>query len=737
MKIFMATMGLDIGGAETHIVELSKQLHAQGHEVIIASNGGVYVPEVTAAGIRHYNVPMHRRSLGDMMRSRALLKDILRKEKPDIVHAHARIPAFLCGSLQRSLKFPFVTSCHGVFEVSGVLKLLSNWGDRTLAVSEDIRDYLIREYNVPAEHITLTINGIDTNKFSPDVSGEAVRGEFGLGDGVVIGHVSRLDQAACHTARQLIELAPRLDKTYPGIHILITGGGDSFTQLKERAEQINGEMGRTCVVLTGPRTDINAIAAACQLFVGVSRSALEAMAEEKPVVLSGAQGHTGLFCPELLQKAIDTNFCCRTDPVADEDTLYQAVVEALALPQEEKQRLGAYGRQTVKTYYSVERMAQDCLNVYEQVRKRKYRVVMSGYYGFSNAGDDAILQSIHEGILAASKDISVTVLSNDPQLTWNLCGLEAVPRFRFWKVLNALRHCDALLSGGGSLLQDRTSTRSLMYYLSIIRGAELFGKPVMLYANGIGPVRKPENRRRVKRAVERAALVTLRDRSSAKELREMGVKRPDLYVTADPVFNLPPAPIERGEELLRCAQLPEHAPFAAISVRNWPGTGDFPKQLAALCDHLRRTYGLEILFLLMQPGHDRATTNQVRELMEEPSYLLDVSCTPRELMAVLGRAKLCVAMRLHTLIFAARMAVPCMGLVYDPKVESYLQELDMPSAGHVEHFDLKQAIACADEMMAHYDENLERLREKSQALAKAALRNEELLLELLEGKKTK
>lgn len=736
MKIFMATMGLDIGGAETHIVELSKELRARGHEVVIASNGGVYVPEVTAAGIRHYNVPMHRRSLGDMMRSRALLKDILRKEQPDIVHAHARIPAFLCGTLQRSLKFPFVTSCHGVFDVSGVLKLLSNWGDRTLAVSEDIRDYLVREYGVPAEHITLTINGIDTNKFSPNVSGQPVREEFGLGDGLVIGHVSRLDQAACHTARQLIELAPRLDQACPGLHILITGGGDSFAQLKARGEQINRQMGRDCVVLTGPRTDVNAIAAACQLFVGVSRSALEAMAEEKPVVLSGAQGHTGLFCPELLQKAIDTNFCCRTDPVAEEETLYQAVQGALALSDEEKKRLGAFGRQTVQTYYSVQRMTQDCLDVYEQVRKRKYRVVMSGYYGFSNAGDDAILQSIHEGILAASKDISVTVLSNDPQLTWNLCGLEAVPRFRFWKVLDALRHCDALLSGGGSLLQDRTSTRSLMYYLSIIRGAELFGKPVMLYANGIGPVRKPENRRRVKRAVERAALVTLRDRSSAKELREMGVKRSDLYVTADPVFNLPPAPEERGKELLRCAKLPENTPFAAISVRNWPGTGDFPKQLAALCDHLRRTYGLEILFLLMQPGHDRATTNQVRERMEEPSYLLDVSCTPRELMAVLGQAKLCVAMRLHTLIFAARMAVPCMGLVYDPKVESYLQELDMPSAGHVEHFDLEQAVACADDMMAHYQENLERLREKSQALAKSALRNEELLLELLEQKKT-
>ena len=473
------------------------------------------------------------------------------------------------------------------------------------------------------------------------------------------------------------------------------------------------------------------------VIVGVDATApaLEAMAAEKPVVLSGAQGHTGLFRPELLEKAIDTNFCCRTDPIATEAVLLEAVTSALALPEEEKRALGRYGRQVVQEHYSVRRMAEDCLAVYDQVHRRRYHVVMSGYYGFSNAGDDAILQSIHEGILAASRDVAVTVLSNDPELTWDLCGLEAVPRFQVWKVLKSLWRCDALLSGGGSLLQDRTSTRSLLYYLSIIQAAELFHKPVMLYANGIGPVQKPSNRRRVRRAVERAALVTLRDGSSARELQEMGVTRPDLHVTADPVFNLPPASRERGMELLQAARLPQGSRFAVVSVRDWPGTEEFPQKLAGLCDHLRRTYGMEILFLLMQPKHDRNTTGLVRQAMEEPSYLLDTATTPRELMAVLGEAELCVAMRLHTLIFAARMAVPCIGLVYDPKVESYLQELDMPSAGHVERFDREEAIACADRMMADYEGNLVRLRQKSEALAKAALRNEELLLELLKQTK--
>ena len=735
MKILMATMGLDIGGAETHIVELSKQLKAQGHDVSIVSNGGVYVPEITEAGIHHYQAPLNRRDATDMLKARSILKQVIQREKPDVVHAHARIPAFLCGTLKKSMGFPFVTSCHGVYQVSGALKLLSDWGERTLAVSEDIRDYLVEQYQIPADHIALTINGIDTEKFSPDISGEKIRQEFDLGEDTVIGHVSRLDQASSLAARQLIELAPDLEKAVPGVRILITGGGDVYPEVSARAEEINRQLGRKCLVLTGPRTDINELVAACDLFVGVSRAALEAMAACKSVVLSGAQGHTGLFVPELLQKAVDTNFCCRTDPLATQEVLLAEVTAALALPAQRREELGRYGRQVVGEYYSVERMTRDALEMYAKVRRRKYNVVMSGYYGFSNAGDDAILQSIHQSILEASDDVEVTVLSNDPEETQRIYGMKALHRFKLWSVLGALRRCDTLLSGGGSLLQDRTSTRSILYYLSVIRAAELMGKPVMLYANGIGPVEKSGNRSKVKKAVERAALVTLRDHSSAQELRDMGVKREDLHVTADPVFQLNPASETRSLELLKLAGLKECAQFVAVSVRDWPDTERFTRELALMCDHLRQRYGLEVLFLLMQPHKDRQATQQVRQAMQEPSYILEENCSPDELMGVLGRAKLCLAMRLHTLIFAARVAVPVLGLVYDPKVESYLQELDMPSAGHVSTFDSKYAIAQADALMADYSSYHQRLKEKAAALSSAARRNEQLLLELLEQKK--
>ena len=155
------------------------------------------------------------------------------------------------------------------------------------------------------------------------------------------------------------------------------------------------------------------------------------------------------------------------------------------------------------------------------------------------------------------------------------------PRFQVWKVLKSLWRCDALLSGGGSLLQDRTSTRSLLYYLSIIQAAELFHKPVMLYANGIGPVQKPSNRCRVRRAVERAALVTLRDGSSARELQEMGVTRPDLHVTADPVFNLPPLPGNGGWSCSRRPAFPKGAGLRWSQCGTGRGRRNFPKSWPA------------------------------------------------------------------------------------------------------------------------------------------------------------
>lgn len=735
-------MSLGIGGAETHIIELAYELKRRGYDVIIASNGGVYVTDIESKGIRHFQVPMNKRNVIYMIRSYFILKKIIKKEKPDIVHAHARISAFICGLLRKTLNFPFVTTAHGVFQLGVGLNQLTNWGQKTLAVSEDIRDYLIESYGINSRDIIVTINGIDTDKFSPssefpsEVRSQAAA-EFGLTAGQpVICHVSRIDESSTLAARQLIALAPRLESAMPGVSILMVGSGDVFIELNDLASEANKITGRRTVIMTGARTDINELLGSCDLFVGVSRSALEAMAAAKPVILAGSQGYIGLLTPDNLSLAQESNFCGRGCELPTEELLFDEICRTMReLTSDDRDSLGRFGRQFVITEYSVRRMTDDCQNVYEAVRRRRFNVVMSGYYGFGNAGDEAILQSIHQNIEHSGGDISITVLSSNPEDTKTRYGYDAVNRFKLFSVIKALSSCDALVSGGGSLLQDHTSTRSLFYYLMIILASEFLKKKVMIYANGIGPVRKKINRRLVRRIVGRADVITLRDDVSAAELKSMGVLRNDIRVTADPVFTLSGAPREEVSTLLSDSGIPYDAPFVCVSVRNWKGMGSFKENIAKLCDDIHETYGRNIVFIAMQTPHDISISHEVQHLMKNQSYVLDTRYSPEQIMGIIGLADFVLAMRLHTLIFSARMRIPFVGMVYDPKVEAYIDALKMPSAGNVTNFDFERAMDAVRSIIDDREKYVGNLRELSGAFEAMAREDARQLLKLLEDDK--
>jgi polysaccharide pyruvyl transferase CsaB len=738
LKILMATMSLGIGGAETHIVELAKELRRRGIDVVIVSNGGVYAADILASGITHYDAPLHKRNIRCMLQSLVRLRRIIKKEKPDIVHAHARIPAFLCGLLRKTMHFPFVTTAHWVFDISGSLRYLSDWGEKTIAVSEDIKDYLIKNYGVSEHDIFVTINGIDTKKFSADTSGSRIIDEFHLDSNrPIITSVSRLDSSRALAASQLIGIALELDKRLPGVQLLINGGGDVFDELKAKADAVNSAAGRPIVTMTGPRTDINEIIAASDIFVNVSRSALEAMASEKPVILAGNEGYIGLLSPENLDAAVNSNFCCRGFPMSTEERLLEDIVRCYNLSQEERASLGAFERAFILSNYSVGRMTDDCIKAYDAARRRKYQVVMSGYYGVGNAGDEAILQSIHQNIESSGGDIAITVLSSDPADTKARYGYDAVNRFRIFDVLHALRHCDALVSGGGSLLQDLTSTRSLLYYLTIIRLAELYGKKVMIYANGIGPVRRKFNRFLVRHIAGKADIITLRDDVSARELQSMGVRRPDIRITADPAFTLEGLPREEAVRLLEEAGIPANKPFVCISVRRWNRWGKFYEKLAVLCDAVYERYGRNIVFLPMQTPSDTAASREVIKLMRYPAYVFEKRYTARETMGIISLSDLVVAMRLHALIFSARMCVPLVGLAYDPKVEAYIEALGMLSDGDVRQFDVEASLAAIAAVMNDREKYIDILKTRTAALEAMAREDAQLLRELLERPKEK
>ncbi len=731
VKILMALMGLEIGGAETHVVELVKEMKRQGYDVLVVSNGGVYEKELQQAGIRHYWAPMHKRNPLLMARSLGILRRVIRQEHPDIVHAHARIPAFLCGILHKTMHFTFVTTAHWVFDTSGALRFLTNWGQKTVAVSEDIKTYLMDNYSVPAENIFVTINGIDTEKFSPEISGEALRQEFDIpAQAPVLSYVSRMDESRALVARQLIEIAPPLAEKIPQLRLLIVGGGDVYDELLSKAQEVNRQLGYECILMPGARTDINQVVAAGKIFVGVSRAALEAMAAAKPVIVAGNEGYIGIFNQERLPLAQENNFCCRGCPMSSTERLLEDVLSLMGNDEEQLVRLGNYGREVILQYYSVQRMVSDCRKAYAAALPRQ-RVLLSGYYGFENLGDDAILKMLRDQILQADPQAQLVVLSKDPEEARRQYGVEAIPRFHLLQIARELRRCTALISGGGSLLQDRTSTRSLLYYAGIIRWAKHMHKPVMFFANGIGPVTQEKNRRRVRRVAEQADLITLRDQDSLEELYSMKVENPHIHVTADPVYRMNSFGHEKGLELIAQNGIPLDQPLLGISVRFTEGMEEILDEFAAFCDDIVEL-GCTPVFLVMQPPVDRAISQQVQQKMKHKAYYVEAPYQPEAMMSMIGCMSIVISTRLHTIIFAAKQRIPVLGLVYDPKVEACLKALQMPDIGTPQNFDRKSALNSVKVLLESREEYVQRLDETVREQETKSLENEQYLQEFLQ-----
>ena len=149
------------------------------------------------------------------------------------------------------------------------------------------------------------------------------------------------------------------------------------------------------------------------------------------------------------------------------------------------------------------------------------KILISGYYGFANAGDEAMLTAIIESLRQVEKNVELTVLSGNPEDTAAKHQVCSVYRFNPLGIIRAMKDSELIISGGGSLLQDVTSKRSLLYYLSIIGLGKFFGKKVMLYSQGIGPLNRSSTRRAVGFVLRFVDTITVRDSISKDELEEL------------------------------------------------------------------------------------------------------------------------------------------------------------------------------------------------------------------------
>lgn len=303
---------------------------------------------------------------------------------------------------------------------------------------------------------------------------------------------------------------------------------------------------------------------------------------------------------------------------------------------------------------------------------RRPHIAVLGYYGLGNCGDEAVLSGLLHGLRELAPEVDATVLSANPRATSQLHQVRSVHRIR--RLLPTIMACDALVAGGGSLLQDITSQRSLIYYVFALKTALALGKKVVLCGQGLGPFVRPKSRRMTASVLNRVHAITLRDPDSLELLRELGVSRPRVELCADLAFLLPPPPPAPPSTILG-----EAGPCVGLALRPWNIRPDdeeawrtAARRASLLCEALGTSTRLNVRLVVMQEPWDRTLANLTARLSVWPT-VVEPERTPLETASAFAGYRLVVAMRLHALIFAAVADVPSVALSYDPKVASFMQ----------------------------------------------------------------
>jgi len=281
------------------------------------------------------------------------------------------------------------------------------------------------------------------------------------------------------------------------------------------------------------------------------------------------------------------------------------------------------------------------------------KILISGYYGFGNLGDEALLSGILSGLEAEH----VTVLSQKPEQTSALHGVAAGHRIFG---LSRLFACDALISGGGGLLQDKTSTRSLQYYLGVISLGRRLGKRVIVYGQSVGPL-SAAGERAVAKTLQ-GLPVAVRDAASQTLLARLGVPA---TLVADAALLLP-EPTTKPRE---------NAPVLFVPRGGLPETTQAFVQLV----HALHAEGVPLAGLALQADEDSKALEELARAV--PTIKKLSATTPQAALEHVAGSRYVVSARLHGLIFAARAGRPMSGVAYDPKVEAFLTALGLPVHG--------------------------------------------------------
>ena len=710
MKVIHLISGGDSGGAKTHVLSLLQNLSKTIDVTMVCFMEGPFAQEARDLGIRTEVYPS-RNVLGTLRR----LKAKVLEEGFDIIHSHGARGNMMAAMLRRSTGLPVVTTVHSDYRLDYLGRPFSriSYGsintlalrllDYRIGVSDAMVDLLISRKFDPDKLFTI-YNGLDFTLPPPAMDRAAYFRSVGLQadeDSVVAGIAARLNPVK--DVATLIRGFAKAHAQCPRLRLLIAGDGEERSMLEQLARDL-GVAPYVC--FAGWIQDTNTF------YQSIDINTLTSLSETFPYALT--EGARALL-PTISSRVggvpylIDHGVNGLLFEPGDADMLSRHLV-ALAEDPVQRRHLGERLHQKAVTEYSLESTVQRQLEIYRVILRRKARetgrrdgALVCGAYGRGNAGDDAILEAIVRELRQIDPDLPVWVLSRTPDDTRMTYRVNSIYTFAFPKFLWRMRKTRLYINGGGSLMQDVTSHRSLWFYLFTISAAKKLGNRVLMYGCGIGPIHAPANRKRCAHVLQRNVdMITLRDTHSLTELQDMGIDAPEILLSSDPTVILPAASSEVIDGMLESRGMDPHGRYIGFTLRPWPGFEEKAEIFGRAADYAWEKHGLTPVFLPIEKRLDVAACKKAAVHMKAPHFIIEDTGASDHTIGLFSRMQVVVSMRLHALVFSAGQGVPLVGVVYDQKISSFLSYI-----GQDLFTDLKDVTY--EKLCAHIDAAVERI----------------------------
>lgn len=322
-------------------------------------------------------------------------------------------------------------------------------------------------------------------------------------------------------------------------------------------------------------------------------------------------------------------------------------------------------------------------------------VLVSGYYGFNNTGDEAMIETFSSEL--AKRNYKLIVLSSNPEKTKELYNVESFDRYKLGEVIKAIRKADIVVSGGGTLFQDITSKRNIWYYLGVVKIAQLMGKKVCVAYQGMGPLNTKLYRKMTRKTLNKKSvkLVAMRDKQAFDYAKEMGIKEEKMMLSSDMIFMMKPPAKERCMKIIKdnVHNYKEGEVLIGFSIREWRDK-DRTDLFAEIADKLVEKYGARIVFFPFHKPKDAEISKIVMHKMkhENSAVLMPNRYLPSEILGAMGYMNVNIGVRLHALIFSILRNVPTIGISYEPKVDGFLGMMNMSSVCTYESIEVDKIL---------------------------------------------